>query len=289
MEQFLQEALGKVWLRLPGSAGGDVSSSLGAAGSGGGTVIVSSGGLRSTYWHGVLLLSTHRLIFIPYPSSTSGKRSGSTHSAQDSRVHWSSGQTIGPSLPLCVPISEIHSSSVKKNWKDRFNAIEIACKDSASFVFAVEKEKRNPLKDNATINTLRRIKEDLIWRKEEDGFAYISDILRLRNIETTASGDSGKEIAAPVTPNQTSNLSTNVGGSISSSASNTDRTTVTTRSVTGLVTKHHPHELDLSDEKRRNKSRCNVCSGGVKKCTYHCAKCNWGNYDSHILSAMIII
>ena len=247
-------------------------------------------------------MTSHRLVFIAYPSAASGRRHGAHHagsSSDSSRVHWTANQAPGPSLPLCIPISEVLSSSVKKHWRDRFNAIEVTCKDSSAFVFAIERETRNPLKENATVNTLRRIKEDLSWRREEDGFAYITDILRMCTIETISSGESGKEF--PVTPGPSiPPVQATIAGPSSTSLASQPRLSLETNTATDggattttstIATRHHAHELDPSDEKRRNKARCNVCSGGVKKCTYHCPKCNWGNLALHafIYCASILI
>ena len=80
INEVLLEAIGKVWLRLPGAAGGAISSALGTQNSGGGTVIISSGGIRSTYWLGVLLVTSHRVIFVSYPRTSKKHRSSSHYS-----------------------------------------------------------------------------------------------------------------------------------------------------------------------------------------------------------------
>ena len=181
--EHLLEAIGKVWLRLPGAAGGAVSSALGTQNSGGGTVIVSSGGIRSTYWLGVLLVTSHRVIFVSYPrtskrnkivhqhkgedsgSGTStadnneksgnsdnngnnnstdrgdnknGMSNGSSHGGGgrnelDERLNWLPHQKPSPCFPLCIPINDVHTCTVKKHWRDRFTALEIITNDRYAF------------------------------------------------------------------------------------------------------------------------------------------------------------
>ncbi len=225
--EYLLEAIGKVWLRLPGAAGGAISSALGTQNSAGGTVIISSGGIRSTYWLGVLLVTSHRVIFISYPrtskkhkggmnhnnnnhnhnhnhshdnshhgtahsgssSSSSSKNNGINNSSRDNnfntsstswdntgkvpnsnignngvdnckdnrhsgantsqvnnsnnnnnnnnnnnhqndeRLNWLPHQKPGPCFPLCISMTDVHTCTIKKHWRDRFTALEMITKD----------------------------------------------------------------------------------------------------------------------------------------------------------------
>ena len=163
VNELLLEAIGKIWLRLPGAAGGAVTAAAGVglgatSGTALGTVVVGSGGTRSTYWLGTLLLTTHRLVFIPYPPSTrprqqagyvhlgsdsvrggihgiiknssggGGSNSGSKHTRLSQNTTLISAvwpQEIGSSFPLCLSLCEVHSVTVKKRWKERFTALEV--------------------------------------------------------------------------------------------------------------------------------------------------------------------
>lgn len=62
----------------------------------------------------------------------------------------------GPSLPLCVPISEIQGSTVKKHWRDRFTALEVTTKDGLTYIFAVERNNMDLSAEQLIITTMRR-------------------------------------------------------------------------------------------------------------------------------------
>ena len=237
--EFLLEALGKVWLRLPGAAGGAVSSTLGSSNSSGGTVIVSSGGVRSTYWLGVLLLTTHRVIFISYPKAVSRKgEEASKNNVADERLNWLPFQKPGPNMPLCIPISEVDTSTVKKHWRERFTALEIIAKDSLGYIFAVERNNSEIFPEQSAINFMRRVKEELFWRSEEDSFCYRYDVIHSKNTEQPIRKAARKSL---------------------------------------VLSKAHPHELS-EVSRSRNDIDCNVCSVASSKSSKvfsHCPSCSW--------------
>ena len=92
--EYLLEALSTVWLHLPHGNGG--------------------------YWKGVLLLSTHRLIFVP----------------NEGQYDPNFKPTV---FPLIIPIAEIEEVSVKLTWKENYDALRIDCLDSLTYIFATER------------------------------------------------------------------------------------------------------------------------------------------------------
>lgn len=120
--ELLIEALGNVWLRM------------------------YSGGV---YSKGVLLLSTHRVIFIHYPTDRDA------------------GFTV------MVPLSRIPTVSIRRRWKDKYNTMALLCRDQIAYLFVC-------LRDESEVRTLeafRRIKSEIKWRREEDNFCSSLDQL----------------------------------------------------------------------------------------------------------------
>ena len=140
----------------------------------------------------------------------------------------------------------------------------MSTKDGLLYVFAVERNTADPMAEKNTVDTMRRIKEELAWRKEEDSFPYFHDVIRVRNIER--------------------NVETT--GSGTSTASNTKKPISTAGSSGGepyISVRHPQHSLVVESSKFKSKACCNVCSGGITRSSvfmYHCKTCNWGEFPN---------
>jgi hypothetical protein len=120
--EVLVEALGNVWLRM------------------------HSGGV---YSKGVLLLSTHRVMFIHYPSD---RDAGFTS---------------------LIPLSRIPTVSIRRRWKDKYNTLALLCKDQIAYLFVTMRDEN----EVRTLEAFRRIKSEIKWRREEDNFCSTLDPL----------------------------------------------------------------------------------------------------------------
>jgi len=107
-----------------------------------------SGGVFS---RGVLLLTSHRLVFIQYPSSR-------THS---------------PSVILWVPHAHVQSVSIRRRWMEYFHTLVVLGRDQIGYLFICSRDK-NELR---TIEAFRYIKSEISWRREQDTFSAAIDTL----------------------------------------------------------------------------------------------------------------
>lgn len=138
----------------------------------------------------------------------SRRKARSSHSAQrrsreadsfSTRYNWFPNQEVNPSFPLCLAINEISSSAVKKRWRDRFTALEITAIDNLTYIFAVERDAKDTAHEAFIQSAFRRIKEELLWRREEDGFAYPIDVIRHKNVSEAKEKSSSAFPSRPAT------------------------------------------------------------------------------------------
>jgi hypothetical protein len=107
-----------------------------------------------------------------------------------------------------------------------------------NYIFAIERNKNDPTVEQSALNTLRRVKEEIHWRKEEDGFPYQYDIIRSKNIDT-------------------SNKNKTVGVGVGCSDDDMP----------------YQHHLEPTPEIRKNQTRCNLC--GAMESYFYCSYCDW--------------
>jgi hypothetical protein len=117
---------------------------------------MTSGGL---YSRGVLLLTSHRIIFIQYPSQTRG---GTTERGQ---ISFSSDQSN--SFLVAIPICLVSTVSLRRRWKDRFHTLGLICKNQIGYLFVSSRDEDEFI----PLRAFRRMKSEIKWRKEEDLFA----------------------------------------------------------------------------------------------------------------------
>ena len=137
---------------------------------------------------------------------------------------------------------------------------------SIGYIFAVERpsEKVGGIGPSATdnlaemtaINTMRRIKEEIAWRNDEDSFYYRYDIMH-----TKAPSGNKKEKSA-LKQTYTPSTSSATKDSIASL----------------LLSSQHPHELteiDITKQQQSSSTPCDLCQSLSSKRVYYCAMCRW--------------
>lgn len=114
---------------------------------------MSSGGL---YSRGVLLLTSHRIIFIQYPSQPKEESSHSFSPSNDSN-----------SFLVTIPICLVSTISLRRRWKERFHTLGLICKNQIGYLFVSSRDEDEFI----TLRAFRRMKSEIQWRKEEDLFS----------------------------------------------------------------------------------------------------------------------
>jgi hypothetical protein len=130
---------------------------------------------KSTQRCGVLLCTTHRLIFIEYPDSTWICR----ESLRD--LDYLFPDYVPPSvsqdaISLCseifvISLAEISNIYIRRFYRNTFHALETANMDGTSVIFQFRRDGCNEMK---LFEKFRRIKCEVFWLKEEDCFAFSS-------------------------------------------------------------------------------------------------------------------
>lgn len=127
---------------------------------------------NSVLARGVLMLSTHRLIFIEYPSAANSEAT----SNPDSNVE-SNFTQIEKSQPTSsmffVPIASTSELVIRRFIQKNYHGLEVVCKDGISHLFRFRREAHN---DMTLIDKFRRIKSEMTWRREEDVFGFSVDV-----------------------------------------------------------------------------------------------------------------
>jgi hypothetical protein len=114
-----------------------------------------SGGI---YLKGVLLLTTHRLIFIQYAPPPS---------------QYATSHTIPEKgFLLALPLCQISSTSLLRRWNERFHALLVECLDRIGYLFICVRDQD----ELRTLEAFRRIKIEVRNRNEFDAFAAAIDI-----------------------------------------------------------------------------------------------------------------
>jgi hypothetical protein len=116
---------------------------------------MSSGGL---YSRGVLLLTSHRVIFIQYPSPSRGDSTERTQIPPSDESN---------SFLVTIPICLVSTVSLRRRWKDRFHTLGLICKNQIGYLFVSSRDEDEFI----PLRAFRRMKSEIKWRKEEDLFA----------------------------------------------------------------------------------------------------------------------
>lgn len=114
---------------------------------------VSRGGLFS---RGVLLLTTHRIIFIQYPSRSSEGLETLNLLPQGAN-----------SFVMTIPLCNICSVSLRRRWKDKFHTLGLLCKNQIGYLFVSSRDEDEFI----PLRAFRRMKSEICARVESDLFA----------------------------------------------------------------------------------------------------------------------
>jgi hypothetical protein len=158
---------------------------------------MASGGL---YSRGVLLLTSHRIIFIQYPTAAVPAPPAEGERVSSGLLHPrpSSSKETAPfvvTIPLCL----VSSVSLRRRWKDRFHTLGLICKNQIGYLFVCSRDED----EFVPLRAFRRMQMEILWRKEEDNFATGLDLASalpplLEPQTSTSSSTSSSTIKLPL-------------------------------------------------------------------------------------------
>lgn len=131
---------------------------------------MSRGGL---YSRGVLILTTHRLIFIQYPSynNMNNNNNSNNNNINNEKQNIISGEASNSFL-VTIPHCLTFGVSLRRRWKKRFHTLGLLCKNQVGYLFACSLE----MDEFVTLRAFRRIKTKIQLRQNEDLFSNRVDI-----------------------------------------------------------------------------------------------------------------
>lgn len=116
---------------------------------------------------GVLLLTSHRLVFIEYAARPG---SGRSHDAKHSPVYIDR-LSMSASI-FFIPIACTAEVIIRRFIQKHYHGLEVLCKDGVSCIFRFRREAHN---DMTLLEKFRRVKLEMLWRREEDAFGLVSE------------------------------------------------------------------------------------------------------------------
>lgn len=108
---------------------------------------------------GVLLLTSHRLVYIEYDTSDAHK--GRHAPTCLDRLSMSSSVFF-------IPIASTADVILRRFIQKHYHGLEVVCKDGISLMFRFRREAHNEM---TLLEKLRRFKIETLWRREEDSFS----------------------------------------------------------------------------------------------------------------------
>lgn len=99
----------------------------------------------SKYFQGVLMTTSHRLVFVEYLN-----------------------KCREPCRVTTIPHSNVTSVTIKRDWKDGFDSLEVGCMDGITLMFSRERRDKND--EVRVFESFQRMKVEIDWRRVEDNF-----------------------------------------------------------------------------------------------------------------------
>lgn len=122
---------------------------------------------------GVLMLTSHRLLFLEYGSRPGWDAAQLKHlPLYLDRLHQSSNVFF-------IPIASTAEIKIRRLIQKYYHGLEVVCKDGISCVFRFRREAHN---DMTLLEKFRRIKVEMLWRREEDSFVFSYELKKNRNM-----------------------------------------------------------------------------------------------------------
>ena len=120
---------------------------------------------------GVLILSTHRLLFIEYPDVSwisSSQKTDSYRYCDPDNVSETDVAQIFVGM-FFIPIADIKNINIRRFYNNKYHALEVSCRFGENICFQFNREGSNELQ---LLEKLKRIKIEFSWLNEEDRFAF---------------------------------------------------------------------------------------------------------------------
>ena len=115
---------------------------------------------------GVLLLTSHRLVFIEYSI-----RPGSGRSHEKHFPVYIDRFSMSASV-FFIPIACTADVLIRRFIQKHYHGLEVLCKDGISCIFRFRREAHN---DMTLLEKFRRVKVEMLWRREEDEFGLVTE------------------------------------------------------------------------------------------------------------------